>query len=298
MLKKYLLVLLCAIILPFISLANAYLTASTPSCHALSGVAKIHGVSSFTSVSWTYTGDITGPATTTTDSAVVYPSSSTPGTHSGTVTALVHTTCADFTIGPASISFLELAPVPDIDGAAEVCAFTTHNHYTISYSDATGPGYWNITPALPLFTPGYYSSISLYFGAAGSTYILSVALPTVCDSVYQFLTINVIDCEGFRSSTVTAQYTAYPNPANSSFTVALNENIATDSKTTTTANVEKTDKLFEVRILNKNGQVLKSLKNNGKRKMTFDTSDIPYGTYILHIIDGKNTIKKQIIINH
>ncbi len=112
-------------------------------------------------------------------------------------------------------------------------------------------------------------------------------------------------------------YTYSPNPANNELTVNYNETPATpnpannetttqnqtadntgQSTTVSPAADSKTQKSFSAELYNNKGKAIRSGKNGSNSKIVFNTQDIPNGNYFLHIIDGKEVTKKQVIIQH
>lgn len=112
-------------------------------------------------------------------------------------------------------------------------------------------------------------------------------------------------------------YTYSPNPANNELTVNYNETPATpnpannetttqnqtadntgQSTTVSPAADSKTQKSFSAELYNDKGKAIRSGKNGSNSKIVFNTQDIPNGNYFLHIIDGKEVTKKQVIIQH
>ncbi|WP_148233540.1 T9SS type A sorting domain-containing protein [Pseudopedobacter saltans] len=80
------------------------------------------------------------------------------------------------------------------------------------------------------------------------------------------------------------QFAIYPNPTNSSLNIEL------DSR-------KEMDK--EISLYNDKGtKVRTNTMRKGETKTALDTRDLPNGTYFLHIKEGKETIKRQIIIQH
>jgi hypothetical protein len=89
-------------------------------------------------------------------------------------------------------------------------------------------------------------------------------------------------------------YTTYPNPANSDLTIEY-----TTIEESEVKNSESNIKQKKIKLFNEKGEILiSSLMKENEVKITLDTKNIPNGTYYLHITEGKETIKKQIIIKH
>jgi len=95
---------------------------------------------------------------------------------------------------------------------------------------------------------------------------------------------------------------SYPNPANNEMTVQYAT--ASPSPQTSAATLSadagtKTLNSFSVELYNDKGKVLRSGKTgNGNQNVVLSTVDIPNGNYFLHVIDGKEVIKKQVVIHH
>ncbi|TAF46631.1 MAG: T9SS C-terminal target domain-containing protein [Sphingobacteriales bacterium] len=59
------------------------------------------------------------------------------------------------------------------------------------------------------------------------------------------------------------------------------------------------NKQFEISLYNDKGKVVTQHKNRaGNKDITLNTQHLPNGTYFLHIKEGNETIKKQIIKQH
>ncbi|MGB4776353.1 MAG: T9SS type A sorting domain-containing protein [Daejeonella sp.] len=88
-------------------------------------------------------------------------------------------------------------------------------------------------------------------------------------------------------------FNIYPNPANSELTVSF-------SIPSTGADKEKkVMRDFEIKLLDEQGRIVREAKNPANsRDIRVDTREIANGTYFLHIINGKEVIKKQVIIKH
>jgi hypothetical protein len=279
-----------------LSCANQTITGAEHFCGAGTTVQYyIPDIPANANVTWTATGSIFIIGNTI-GSHVDISTNTAEGTPGyGTLTAVLHSTCGDVTVFKEISTGIEA--LPPIDGPATVCAYSLLNIYTINTQAAVGDYHWAMYPGPPDFTPHDGNSLHFYTNYPGDYYLVAT-VPTACGTEQQSMWISVIsdmDCGGGGWS-----FNAYPNPANNTISISVNESNTKNTNTNTAVNnkLESTSKDFEARIYNAKGKILKAAKNIGKREIKFDTSDIPTGTYYLHIFDEKNIIKKQIIINH
>lgn len=114
---------------------------------------------------------------------------------------------------------------------------------------------------------------------------------------------NFIDrgsCTNNLSATTTSSstFTYYPNPANNELIVtSINSTNDIGNNVITNANQFKVN--FEIELYDDKGKKVSALKNNlSDKEIVIDTRDLPNGNYYLHIIDGTEVIKKQIVITH
>lgn len=98
---------------------------------------------------------------------------------------------------------------------------------------------------------------------------------------------------------------SYPNPADQEMTVdyqtadSSNQAVTTDQTSTANSSTNsKTLNSFSVELYNDKGKVLKSGKSANGKGVVLNTADIQNGNYFLHVKDGKEVIKKQVIIQH
>ncbi len=104
---------------------------------------------------------------------------------------------------------------------------------------------------------------------------------------------------------------SYPNPANQEMTVdyqtadssnpastAEQTSSADQTSTSNSSTQSKTLNSFSVELYNDKGKVLKSGKSANGKAVVLNTADIPNGNYFLHVIDGKQVTKKQVVIQH
>jgi hypothetical protein len=80
-----------------------------------------------------------------------------------------------------------------------------------------------------------------------------------------------------------------PNPANNEFEVSKNfESVAKTSNS---------EQRFVIKLFDSNGKVLRTgSSTSGKARVNVES--LPGGTYFLHINNGKETLKKQVIVRH
>jgi hypothetical protein len=103
--------------------------------------------------------------------------------------------------------------------------------------------------------------------------------------------MEFVDCSNnYRVSS----YNVYPNPASNDLTI---EYAPVEESSTEKNNLSSMQK--DIKLFNNKGKIMASstMKENEVR-LTLDIKNIPDGTYFLHIIEGKETVKKQIIIKH
>ncbi|MFC5285336.1 T9SS type A sorting domain-containing protein [Pedobacter alpinus] len=108
-----------------------------------------------------------------------------------------------------------------------------------------------------------------------------------CGSMgYYFFTVNVTNCLGGFNRAV-SNFQLYPNPANNEVNIVSED-------------LEKNPTILkQINLLNSQGIIVKSTSiKSGENSTILETKEIPNGTYYLHLIEGKETIKKQIIIQH
>jgi Secretion system C-terminal sorting domain len=88
-------------------------------------------------------------------------------------------------------------------------------------------------------------------------------------------------------------FTIYPNPSGNQLTVSYS------SPSQNEAAAEPGMKDFEIKLVNDKGRVIQQAKSmRESNSITIDTRNVSNGTYFLHITEGKETVKKQVIIQH
>lgn len=117
-------------------------------------------------------------------------------------------------------------------------------------------------------------------------YVIKMELSSNCgpSTVYQFFFRGICNGSGYRM--------VYPNPANTELTIDYTEDDKTEP--INGSNLAPTIILFN----EKGEKVPLKIIREEEFKKTFDTRDLSDGTYYLHITEGKETVKKQVIIKH
>lgn len=94
-------------------------------------------------------------------------------------------------------------------------------------------------------------------------------------------------------------YSVFPNPTQSTLTVSNKGLEKEDTKKhSAIAKVERKPKAYEISLYDDQMKIWHQQKSTKGDDISFDTHNIPNGTYYLHIQEGKTIIKKQIIIEH
>nr|MBC7613600.1 T9SS type A sorting domain-containing protein [Pseudopedobacter sp.] len=120
----------------------------------------------------------------------------------------------------------------------------------------------------------------------GTGYYVGVEAVGLCGNSQQTYMWYDAPCSG--------SFSYSPNPTSSTLTVSYNDPSAKNNVYTTKEKIDFSTKLFD-----KEGKVLISgVNQTAANEIILDVSKIANGTYYLHILQGKQTLKKQIIIQH
>ncbi|MGQ7856651.1 T9SS type A sorting domain-containing protein [Pedobacter sp. WC2501] len=110
--------------------------------------------------------------------------------------------------------------------------------------------------------------------------------PALAEEVYE-ISSEVVNCGS------SYRFVTYPNPASNTMTITQNNQEAGR------AEAELTSKMsFSILLLNVRGQVLRSAESRDGNDIVISTDKIMDGNYFLHIIQGKDKHKKQVVIKH
>ncbi len=217
------------------------------------------------------------------------------GNGSVSLSATVNSTCGAISIGPLTIR----VGVPDRPKAYDELGNTitsvqtcvdVHKDINLSLpsNDEILEYEWEkVNGAFNLIT---FGSSATVIGFTPSFGLVSVRARNSCGwSMLTFFSVQVQNCGSFSETPV---LNVYPNPSNTYLTIEYLP--GADSSKSMAAPASK-----NIELLNGKGEIVKAGKlEKGKSKIILDTSELPDGTYYLHIKDGKETIKKQVIIKH
>lgn len=128
-------------------------------------------------------------------------------------------------------------------------------------------------------------------GVTPGTYSLKIKTFNSCGSIETSYLVNVL-AYGSSQCSGTFSFAVYPNPTANELTVAYQSNDASIQE-------KAAQEDFEVSLLDNKGKTLRKQNNNtAENKIVLDVRNIPNDTYFLHITQGKEVIKQQVIIQH
>ncbi|TCD28651.1 T9SS type A sorting domain-containing protein [Pedobacter psychrodurus] len=175
-----------------------------------------------------------------------------------------------------------------------VPAITMNMYHSVCTGGTDWEASFNITPIIPnLQYIWIYNGVELpaTSNAYFSTYefpanpiTLNVRVKTSCG-----ISPKLLEYDATYYPPCPSSWSIFPNPSSTQFEVA--KSYGTSVKT-----ADHT-KAFQIRLLDSKGKVLR----NGSAmsgKATVNIESIPDGNYFIHILDGKEMIKKQVIIKH
>lgn len=148
---------------------------------------------------------------------------------------------------------------------------------------------WILNPVNGNSVYGGGPSCDIAFYNAGSYQIVVRATNSCGTGDYCTSGVNVYNSNSYSSM-------AFPNPASSTLYVKFFE--AAD-RVLTNEKVATAEKVFDIRLYNIRGEIVRSVKSNGEQK-TFDVSNLLNGNYFMHIYEDENDKPQiqQIIIKH
>lgn len=268
-----------------------------PSQFCTTATYQIPNLPSGATVTWSATGSISISGSTTANPVSV--SKSIDGT--GTLTATVSTACGSFNLSKminTGAPTLGMPSFTNLDNQNPYwCSNNSGNSFTVESNDLsstyearllTYPSlnvYASNNNAYPGFDvfgyvpPGYYVFQLRATNACGTSAWVETEVESVyCTSDWESNNLNV-----------------YPNPVEETLTITYSSTEGMQAfKLSKTASEEKHLLLFD----DKGKEVKKDMMKAGETKLEWDIKNFPSGRYFLHIKEGKEVVKKQIIIKH
>lgn len=200
----------------------------------------------------------------------------------GIVTVQISTSCSSssatsqiqFVVGPAQVSSVSLYSTSCIGGS----------EFEALYSIiGTGSGYTiNIPPSYEYYIVSIDGSY-LYASVSSANVFIPIEITPYTNgcgqssTYYWGLYTSACGYGGYS-------YSISPNPTSDELTIEVDNSKKSDNNKTQ----------FEVKLINSSGKVVKEM--SGLDRLTLDVSKIQKGNYFIHIVDGKGTLKKQIVI--
>ena len=179
---------------------------------------------------------------------------------------------------------------PGVTGITGPDYVSSYGRYTAVYNPLSNPSfYWSIGSDWNSQTYniyGYGNYADAYFYNSNSYYLELEAcnscgcIEGVGKSIYAYV---------HSSSPVSS----YPNPVNDVLHLELNSQATTSLQRASAAT-------YEIRLYNQYGIPLRSITITNGSKEQLNVSNLPDGTYFLHIYDGINPVpeKRQIVVKH
>ena len=236
-------------------------------------------------VTWSVSGNLTISGSNTANPVTINGSGGN-GTLSGSVTSA----CGSVALTPKQI--ITGTPIPDpIQGPTSLCPGDV-DYFSIPA--VTGASYnWDMDYELELASYTTPATNQIFVrakaGFTGGYVYLTLTNPCGASGRISYWVGMGSSCSYF--------YSYSPNPANNELNITYREP-SLIGVTTTSAPSTEIKKQFEVVLFNEKVEKLRVAKNNGSNNIKLDVQDIPNGTYYLHITDGKQVIRKQVIIKH
>jgi len=212
------------------------------------------------------------------------------------LSATINRTCGSLNL-PAkqvSVGTYSAGDFP-ISGQTNICSNTVSTYSVTGLPGATNYN-WVIPPnalanGWSIVTGQGTPVLTVITGSVTATLKLKVSNNCGESIAPALLTVNINSCGSFS-------FVASPNPTSNTLNVSQNSASSQIQANTTNVNGGKISKPFSVKLFDQNSKILKSLSSERGDDIAINTSDIPNGTYFLHIFQNKETIKKQIIIQH
>jgi hypothetical protein len=172
--------------------------------------------------------------------------------------------------------------------------------YEVGYIPGALGYHWSVSPAATATISGSGSVGELVVYQSGE-YFVSLAVDTECGLVtVANINVNASDCTGGFNN-----FQAYPNPAGGTMTVTSQGEMQSLAGARTTGPATRAAKTsatklipFTYKVYDQFGKVWLEGKSVSGEDLKTDVSHIPSGTYYIHFINGKQVVRKQLIIKH
>ncbi|RAJ08706.1 putative secreted protein (Por secretion system target) [Chitinophaga skermanii] len=163
-------------------------------------------------------------------------------------------------VGSSAVSNISWQPDPSSSGTYNFYSPNSLNTYA---TVANGGGYVNVKFTDACGYPSLYSGTLIY---------------TICPS-------------GMRMANITA----YPNPANTQLNI---EDLGTTDPASTAKTTSAKQVDFEAKLYDGKGFLLRTASTKGDKRVSFNVSSLPDGTYYLHIFQNGERSERQVIVRH
>lgn len=255
---------------------SSYITGLESFCGSATYV--LNNLPAGSTINWSATGPVTISGSTTGSSVNVVSN----GNGTATINASVTSSCGN-TIVSKSLTVGSPAPGPITTDFG-----VPPGRITAQIDDVPGAtSYkWYLDGVLKFNTTATSVFFSRRPNDCGTGYYIAVEAVSSCGTSPQtYVYVPAPDCAG--------GYIVSPNPSSSTLVVSYEEKDENKSL----QEVLKRD--FEIKLYDNKSQILRSAVNKDKgNKVTLETGSIPNGNYFLHITEGKEVIKRQVIISH
>lgn len=271
-------------------------TISGPDVICSEAVYEVTGLRSGTPVTWSVTGTLSIVGSPNDNPVTIQSDGSGPGV----VYATFDTGCgnSNSTLSKPLDSGI-YPPITDIYGLDPNSSYCPGEIYTFSVDNTSGAyDYfsWVITGGEIAYGQGTNTvevQITPPYNYSGNVEVM-VSVENGCGEVSDFSEQGYVD----QNCSTLSSYTVSPNPASDE--ILVESKPKKDKKepkqpadNTSTENIPE----FAVILYNNKGEVLRNARSLPQgNKITLDSRDIPDGTYFLHIKEGEEVIKKQVII--
>jgi hypothetical protein len=276
---------------------------SGPSAVCSNSTFTFNNVPTGCSVSWSQSINLSYVSGQNTNSYVVMPN----GNGNGWVQAtIIGTPCGSVILpkfnvlvgAPIINSIIDQYGSPITPGSSKT--YCTKQYCTFTANAVGGSTYnWNLSP---LLNNSFSWSGNMAWASLISPqyYTLSFSESNSCGTATYNGNFIVIPC-GYSSYST---FSISPNPASSNVTLTkttIIDSTATSKSASLSANdivsTTATTTAYTIKILNSFGSLYYEAKKNGD-SFTIPVNNLPDGSYIVEINDGKNSYKQHLIIKH